>query len=659
MKKLKEEKAITLIALVITIIVLLILASISVATLTGNNGILNKANKAKEETEIKGYYEKIELIRNELRLQKENFVPPTIAEMKSEFEKNQKDWVVSTEIKQIDAVETLELKTKEGYIFHITETRTEYKGKGKIVDTSALKREDALKLEIIGEASNGKKLVEITDLSGEDYYQIEYQIDSTTGTWQIIESGGQVEVGASSTIYARLTYETNKGIIISLSIEATEPTIVARNIDTSEIVRKTQIPFADLFEITWGSDGTGTVEYNVLGNLNFNNMNYNSKDITSLSDLEIGNYIIICKISSPSNKQITATKQNVNVTKLANTTVTNDSNNNVNAYAIYSQYDLAYFRDLVNSGSNNINAKQMENIDLNTGKWTSDENWITTFEADAIQWNSIGTSTFDINTSQFVKDNPFNGIYDGNSKEISGLYINCDTAYGSGLFGYCENAILKNIVLRNSSIFNFYCAAGIVGNAYDCQVMNCESYANVKSTFVVGGNVGIGVQVTIENCVNYGKIEESRKTEESAFGGIIGYAESAEVLHCKNYGIIIIEHSDGRNQYFAVSGIVGKGAYEITINNCSNEGSISATGSFSVSGILGISVLEKNRIAISNCYNTGSISTNSNNNSQGYAGGIVGIGNGVAINNCYNTGNIKGDWAAGIAEWLRYRKLYK
>ncbi len=47
-KILKERKGITLIALVITIIVLLILAGVSIATLTGENGILNQAQKAKE-----------------------------------------------------------------------------------------------------------------------------------------------------------------------------------------------------------------------------------------------------------------------------------------------------------------------------------------------------------------------------------------------------------------------------------------------------------------------------------------------------------------------------------------------------------------------------------------------------------------------------------
>ena len=50
-QKLKENKGITLIALVITIIVLLILAGVTIATLTGDNGILGKANDAKTQTE--------------------------------------------------------------------------------------------------------------------------------------------------------------------------------------------------------------------------------------------------------------------------------------------------------------------------------------------------------------------------------------------------------------------------------------------------------------------------------------------------------------------------------------------------------------------------------------------------------------------------------
>ena len=49
---LSKKKGITLIALVITILILLILAGITITAITGENGLLNSALKAKEETEI-------------------------------------------------------------------------------------------------------------------------------------------------------------------------------------------------------------------------------------------------------------------------------------------------------------------------------------------------------------------------------------------------------------------------------------------------------------------------------------------------------------------------------------------------------------------------------------------------------------------------------
>ena len=60
MKRTKQN-GITLIALVITIIVLLILAGVTIATLTGDNGILTKAGDAKTSTEIGDEKEKVEL----------------------------------------------------------------------------------------------------------------------------------------------------------------------------------------------------------------------------------------------------------------------------------------------------------------------------------------------------------------------------------------------------------------------------------------------------------------------------------------------------------------------------------------------------------------------------------------------------------------------
>lgn len=54
-----EKKGITLIALMITIIVLLILAGVTVATLTGDNGLLQKATNAKDEIQKATALEKI------------------------------------------------------------------------------------------------------------------------------------------------------------------------------------------------------------------------------------------------------------------------------------------------------------------------------------------------------------------------------------------------------------------------------------------------------------------------------------------------------------------------------------------------------------------------------------------------------------------------
>ena len=60
-KEMKKNNGITLIALVITIIVLLILAGVTIATLTGENGIITRATSAKNQTIIAQDEEMIEL----------------------------------------------------------------------------------------------------------------------------------------------------------------------------------------------------------------------------------------------------------------------------------------------------------------------------------------------------------------------------------------------------------------------------------------------------------------------------------------------------------------------------------------------------------------------------------------------------------------------
>lgn len=60
----KNNKGITLIALVITIIVLLILAGVSIAMLTGDNGILTKATESTTATDLAEVLERVNMELN-------------------------------------------------------------------------------------------------------------------------------------------------------------------------------------------------------------------------------------------------------------------------------------------------------------------------------------------------------------------------------------------------------------------------------------------------------------------------------------------------------------------------------------------------------------------------------------------------------------------
>ena len=63
----KENKGITLIALIVTIIVLIILAGVAIAMLRGDNGILNRASQARYENAVASFDEQARLAGMSLR----------------------------------------------------------------------------------------------------------------------------------------------------------------------------------------------------------------------------------------------------------------------------------------------------------------------------------------------------------------------------------------------------------------------------------------------------------------------------------------------------------------------------------------------------------------------------------------------------------------
>ena len=77
-ERIKEKKGITLIALVITIIVLLILAGVTIATLTGDNGILTKAQEASIQTRGAQVEEVVNLWKSEIEMNKNSNSDATV-----------------------------------------------------------------------------------------------------------------------------------------------------------------------------------------------------------------------------------------------------------------------------------------------------------------------------------------------------------------------------------------------------------------------------------------------------------------------------------------------------------------------------------------------------------------------------------------------------
>ena len=112
MQKMRNiQTGITLIALVITIIVLLILAGISIATLTGDNGVLNKASDskivnalgtAKDEINLKAqeamsdYYESIYVSNESSEFNNAGLVNEIMQKLKTNFDgKESNDYIIS------------------------------------------------------------------------------------------------------------------------------------------------------------------------------------------------------------------------------------------------------------------------------------------------------------------------------------------------------------------------------------------------------------------------------------------------------------------------------------------------------------------------------------------------------------------------------------
>lgn len=133
MKKITQEKAITLITLIITIILLLILAGISIEMLIGEKGILMKASTATKENLRAEQEECLKLIGSEVQaekileqLNKKEFMDRFQEKILEEIQKGK--CLEGATIERKDD-ETIHVITKDKDVYKITENEVKYIGK--------------------------------------------------------------------------------------------------------------------------------------------------------------------------------------------------------------------------------------------------------------------------------------------------------------------------------------------------------------------------------------------------------------------------------------------------------------------------------------------------------------------------------------------------
>ena len=201
----------------------------------------------------------------------------------------------------------------------------------------------------------------------------------------------------------------------------------------------------------------------------------------------------------------------------------------------------------------------------------------------------------------------FTGIFDGDNKTISNLYINRPDETMIGLFSSNFNSYIKNLTLYNIHIIGKSKVGAISG--IDGNIINCRISGEVKAIeWTVGGI--IGTFGYIENCSYSGIVNGGM----GQVGGLIG--EEGYVENSSSSGIVSGD--------LYVGGIMGDGnLIKNSYSTCKVKGRNNVGGLFGKGG------------NDHNCYSTGIVE------GQNIVGGLGGINYGL-VENCYATGPTSG-----------------
>ncbi len=187
-----------------------------------------------------------------------------------------------------------------------------------------------------------------------------------------------------------------------------------------------------------------------------------------------------------------------------------------NVYEISNAGELYWLREVVNGGAVDTNAVLVNDITDNSGVLIAYDT-LASDTSSFRKWTPIGNATY-----------KYNGLFDGQSYTINGLYMNDSTLSYGGLFGYTtESAVIEKVGIDYSYFKGNQYIGGICGYN-NGKIENCYSrYVIFNGSSYVGGITGYD-NGTIKNCYNMGTVNASNYA-----GGIVGQkTDTASISNC-------------------------------------------------------------------------------------------------------------------------------
>ena len=500
----KDVKGITLIALVITIIVLLILAAVSIAMLTGENGLLQKATKAKKENKLAQAKEQINLMLQEYRIERdtgsnksfENFLQEKKNDKKIDgYGKNENYNENSTKLWDIEL---------DGYFFTVDEdplkillyatTKVRPKASFEMITNGYVLEGNIVQFKITIELPEELKDA-VTSVNLPD------GVTKTDEGYSVSQNGTyEIEVIANKD---GVDYKTTLMVNIANIIERPNIEIPESEIKQSEFVVKVTNSYP--------TDADLNYKY-YIGETEKSSSTERNCKITGLASST--QYKVKVRVYIGDNTEYKESEEKTVTTKgIEINSIEGLEKINESAQTLAGKYELAKDLDFKDRNSYETDAKyNYYNADANNDG-TPDNSW-----------TPIGSTSA-----------KFTGNFDGKNHTISNLYINANENY-SGLFGYVyyvdnnyttfKNIRLQNVNIISSGYSNYigalagYFRGGTINNVFIDKV-------NVKSSGSdLGGILGRMEWGTIQKV----KVTNTSITGSKEIGGIVGYTSAESTL---------------------------------------------------------------------------------------------------------------------------------